>query len=220
MQLPKKFKEAIGDTIYDLQQYKHKLQKKQKHEEKKKKIKQMIYQRHKEKKESQISEAERQELDKQKEVRRQERIKQEQIIKDSMKPVNYKMDEKGRMLDEEGNIVNIKQQSVQTLQINKNKVKEQKVKEMFKIQRINIQNEKNQAFYDKNIGLQKKDQRKRHLGLNFIEEGTYLKRAENMRNQQNSQSGLSLQTNNRFKSGQLKHHDPIPDIEWWDIPFL
>jgi len=25
-----------------------------------------------------------------------------------MKPVNYKMDEKGRMLDEEGNIVNIK----------------------------------------------------------------------------------------------------------------
>jgi len=18
----------------------------------------------------------------------------------------------------------------------------------------------------------------------------------------------------------LKHHDPIPDIEWWDIPFL
>ena len=26
--------------------------------------------------------------------------------------------------------------------------------------------------------------------------------------------------NNRFKSGQLKHHDPIPEVEWWDIPYL
>ena len=94
---------------------------------------------------------------------------------------------------------------------------------MFKLQRVNQQQEKNEAFFDKSIlggktninqNMNKRNKRK-NMGLSFIEEGSFIKRAEQQRNNLNSSKQL-VPMNIKRSNIQAKHHEHIPDIEWWD----
>ena len=129
LSLPDKYKAALGDSIYSLQQYQQRQHKKQAYENKKKKIKELVIERHRQKKNSQLTHQEQKEKERERESRRQQRkqqsiLEQQKEQKERREAIYYKMDEKGRMLDGDNNIVNIKQQGVQTLVINRNKVKE------------------------------------------------------------------------------------------------
>ena len=158
----------------------------------------------------------------------------------------FLMDDQGRIMDEKGNIVQIKPQNISTLKININKDKEKKVKELLKIQKIDQTNAKitePTKFYDPNLDIVKKrrDQIKKR-SFNFAEQGSFLKNLDELRKRQNAKElGIDLNSTQLTKEDErglinldlmqikpnfLKHPiklkalDLIPDIEWWDAYFL
>ena len=132
----------MGNSIGELQKYKEKMKRKEEHQRKKEELRRKLYAEYKAKKLKEMDTEQReeyQEAERDKQAVREQRRKDDEEQK---KKVNYEMDEKGRIVDKDGKIMNLKQDNVQTLKINLNKVKEQKVKEMFKIQRANLIQEK------------------------------------------------------------------------------
>ncbi|KAF8397575.1 hypothetical protein HHK36_016495 [Tetracentron sinense] len=160
------------------------------------------------------------------------------------KPVKapvLRLDALGREVDEHGNVVNMpKLTNLSTLKVNINKQK----KEAFQILRpeLDVDPESNPHF-DASMGIDKtKLLRPKRMTFQFVEEGRWSKQAEIIKFK--SQFGEAQAKELKTKQAQLakakaeldinpnlievtervitkeKPKDPIPEIEWWDVPLL
>ncbi|XP_022012233.1 protein RDM16 isoform X2 [Helianthus annuus] len=152
-----------------------------------------------------------------------------------------RLDALGREVDEHGNVVNIpKANNLSTLKVNINKQK----KDAFQILKpeLEVDPEKNPHF-DPRMGIDKtKLLRPKKMTFQFVEEGKWAKEAEIIKLK--SQFGEAQAREFKAKQAQLakakaepdinpnlievaqrvstkeKPKDPIPDVEWWDVPLL
>ncbi|XP_058098985.1 protein RDM16 isoform X2 [Magnolia sinica] len=152
-----------------------------------------------------------------------------------------RLDALGREIDEHGNVINMpKLTNLSTLKVNINKQK----KEAFQILRpeLDADTESNPHF-DERMGVNKtKILRAKRMTFQFVEEGKWSKQAEIIRFK--SQFGEAQAKELKTKQAQLakakadldinpnlievservitkeKPKDPIPDVEWWDVPLL
>ncbi|KAG8380685.1 hypothetical protein BUALT_Bualt06G0041700 [Buddleja alternifolia] len=160
--------------------------------------------------------------------------------KPSRAPV-LRLDALGREIDEHGNVVNIpKVNSLSTLKVNINKQK----KEAFEILKpeLEVDPDKNPHF-DARMGIDKnKLLRPKRMTFQFVEEGKWSKDAEIVKLK--SHFGEAKAKELKAKQAQLakakaepdinpnlievgervftkeKPKESIPDVEWWDVPFL
>ncbi|CAD8148974.1 unnamed protein product [Paramecium octaurelia] len=147
--------------------------------------------------------------------------------------------EEGKLKDISGKIIRLNDQA-KSLKINQERQKLEKVQEMLKIQN-NLKDALNDKgrFLDKNVTIQSSNirrQKRKLLAFNFIENGN--KDAEQVqqgsiqienqgeekekvveKDTQNLTTTTS-QTNFKRVCVKMKHHDPIPNIEWWDMPLF
>ncbi|XP_059628208.1 protein RDM16-like isoform X2 [Cornus florida] len=153
-----------------------------------------------------------------------------------------RLDALGREIDEEGNVVNTtKVNTLSTLKVNINKQK----KEAFQILKpeLDVDPEKH-PHYDARMGIDKnKLLRPKRMSFQFVEEGKWAREAEIIKLK--SQFGEAQAKELKAKQAQLakakaepdinpnlievsvrvipakeKPKDPIPEIEWWDVPLL
>ncbi|XP_076948145.1 protein RDM16-like [Bidens hawaiensis] len=157
------------------------------------------------------------------------------------KPPVLRLDALGREIDEHGNLVNMqKLNNLSTLKVNINKQN----KDAFQILKpeLEVDPDKNPHF-DPRMGIDKtKLLRPKKMTFQFVEEGKWAKEAEIIKLK--SQFGEAQAREFRAKQAQLakakaepdinpnlievsvrvstkeKPKDPIPDVEWWDIPLL
>ncbi|CAA0836742.1 Pre-mRNA-splicing factor 3 [Striga hermonthica] len=160
--------------------------------------------------------------------------------KPSKAPV-LRLDALGREVDEHGNVVNVpKVNSLSTLKVNINKQK----KDAFQILKpeLDVDPDENPHF-DARMGIDKnKLLRPKKMTFQFVEEGKWSKEAEVIKLK--SQFGEAKAKELKAKQVQLakakaepdinpnlievgervitkeKQQEPIPDVEWWDVPFL
>ncbi|XP_039060185.1 protein RDM16-like isoform X2 [Hibiscus syriacus] len=150
-----------------------------------------------------------------------------------------RVDALGREIDEHGNIINVtKPSNLSTLKVNINKQK----KDAFQILKpeLEVDPEANPHF-DARMGIDKnKLLRPKRMTFQFVEEGKWSKDAEIIKLK--SQFGEAKAKELKAKQAQLakakadinpnlievseriitkeKLKDPIPEIEWWDLPIL
>ncbi|XVE99441.1 hypothetical protein REPUB_Repub03eG0198000 [Reevesia pubescens] len=150
-----------------------------------------------------------------------------------------RVDALGREVDEHGNIINVtKPSNLSTLKVNINKQK----KDAFQILKpeLEVDPESNPHF-DARMGIDKnKLLRPKRMTFQFVEEGKWSKDAEVIKLK--SQFGEAKAKELKAKQAQLakakadinpnlievseriitkeKPKDPIPEIEWWDLPIL
>ncbi|MBA0780720.1 hypothetical protein Gotri_004788, partial [Gossypium trilobum] len=149
-----------------------------------------------------------------------------------------RVDALGREIDEHGNIINAtKPSNLSTLKVNINKQK----KDSFQILKpeLEVDAESNPHF-DERMGINKdKLLRPKRMTFQFVEEGKWSKDAEIIKLK--SQFGEAKAKELKAKQAQLakakadinpnlievseritkeKLKDPIPEIEWWDLPIL
>ncbi|KAL7107866.1 hypothetical protein ACP275_06G081000 [Erythranthe tilingii] len=161
--------------------------------------------------------------------------------KPSKAPV-LRLDALGREVDEHGNLVNVpKVNSLSTLKVNINKQK----KEAFQILKpeLEVDPDKN-PYYDPRMGIDKvKLLRPKKMTFQFVDEGKWTRDAEIIKLK--SQFGEAKAKELKAKQAQLarakaepdmnpnlievgervmtakeKPKEPIPEVEWWDVPFL
>ncbi|KAA8534291.1 hypothetical protein F0562_031808 [Nyssa sinensis] len=152
-----------------------------------------------------------------------------------------RLDALGREIDEHGNVVNTtKVTNLSTLKVNINKQK----KDAFQILKpeLDVDPEQN-PFYDERMGINKnKLLRPKRMTFQFVEEGKWTRDAEIIKLK--SQFGEAQAKELKAKQAQLakakaepdinpnlievservitkeKPKEPIPEIEWWDVPLL
>ncbi|KAL0539283.1 hypothetical protein IC582_023479 [Cucumis melo] len=151
-----------------------------------------------------------------------------------------RLDALGREIDEQGNVVNItKPSNLSTLKVNINKQK----KDAFQILKpeLDVDPDSNPHF-DERMGINKtKLLRPKRMSFQFVEEGKWSKEAETLKLR--SKFGEAQAKERKEKQAQLakakaapdinpnlievservvkeKTKDPIPEIEWWDVPLL
>ncbi|XVF83418.1 hypothetical protein PTKIN_Ptkin16aG0484200 [Pterospermum kingtungense] len=150
-----------------------------------------------------------------------------------------RVDALGREIDEHGNVINVtKPSNLSTLKVNINKQK----KDAFQILKpeLEVDPESNPHF-DARMGIDKnKLLRPKRMTFQFVEEGKWSKDAEVIKLK--SQFGEAKAKELKAKQAQLakakadinpnlievaervitkeKPKDPIPEIEWWDLPIL
>uniref|UniRef100_A0A5B7B7U0 Putative U4/U6 small nuclear ribonucleoprotein Prp3 n=1 Tax=Davidia involucrata TaxID=16924 RepID=A0A5B7B7U0_DAVIN len=152
-----------------------------------------------------------------------------------------RLDALGREIDEHGNVVNTtKVNNLSTLKVNINKQK----KEAFQILKpeLDVDPETN-PHYDERMGIDKnKLLRPKRMNFQFVEEGKWTRDAEIIKLK--SQFGEAQAKELKAKQAQLakakaepdinpnlievserviskeKPKEPIPEIEWWDVPLL
>ncbi|CAH9097445.1 unnamed protein product [Cuscuta europaea] len=158
--------------------------------------------------------------------------------KPSKVPV-LRLDALGREVDEQGNVVNMPKPS-STLKVNINKKK----KDAFQILKPELEVDPDQnPHFDPNMGLNKtKILRPKRSSFLFVEEGKWSKDAETIKLK--SQFGEARAKELKAKQAQLakakaepdinpnlievsqrvmtheKQKEPIPEVEWWDVPIL
>ncbi|KAK4431170.1 protein RDM16 [Sesamum alatum] len=160
--------------------------------------------------------------------------------KPSKAPV-LRLDALGREIDEHGNVVNVpKVNSLSTLKVNINKQK----KDAFQILKPELEVDPDQnPHFDARMGIDKnKLLRPKRMTFQFVEEGKWSKDAEIIKLK--SQFGEAKAKELKAKQAQLakakaepdinpnlievgervitkeKPKESIPDVEWWDVPFL
>ena len=107
-------------------------------------------------------------------------------------PLKVFMDAQGRMIDEQGNIINMRQQK--ELKINEKSQKDSRTKDLERLMKFgksqsNAQLGQKRKFYDSGLDSQGpaaagRREKKKNAALNFVAEGTYIKRGEIMRRKQ------------------------------------
>ncbi|OAY38728.1 hypothetical protein MANES_10G038800v8 [Manihot esculenta] len=152
-----------------------------------------------------------------------------------------RIDALGREIDEHGNVVNVtKPSNLSTLKVNINKQK----KDAFQILKpeLEVDPESNPHF-DQSMGINKnKLLRPKRMSFQFVEEGKWSKEAEMMK----LKSQFGEERAKDMKARQALHakakaapdinpnlievsvrviikektKEPIPEIEWWDVPLL
>lgn len=152
-----------------------------------------------------------------------------------------RLDALGREVDEHGNVVNIpKLNNLSTLKVNINKQK----KDAFQILKPELEVDPDtHPHFDPRMGIDKmKLLRPKKMTFQFVEEGKWAKEAEIIKLK--SQFGEAQAREFKAKQAQLakakaepdinpnlievseriitkeKPKDPIPDVEWWDVPLL
>ncbi|EXB88506.1 hypothetical protein L484_017259 [Morus notabilis] len=152
-----------------------------------------------------------------------------------------RLDALGREIDEHGNVVNVtKPSNLSTLKVNINKQK----KEAFQIIKpdLDVDPESNPHF-DERMGVNKaKLLRPKRMSFQFVEEGKWTRDAEHIKLK--SKFGEAQAKEHKAKQAQLakakaapdinpnlievservitkeKPKEPIPEVEWWDVPLL
>ncbi|KAK9741455.1 hypothetical protein RND81_03G107300 [Saponaria officinalis] len=164
------------------------------------------------------------------------------VVQKPAKAPVLRLDALGREIDEHGNVVNIsKPSSLSTLKVNINKQK----KDAFQIEKpeLEVDPDKNPHF-DPRMGIDKnKLLRPKRQNFLFVEEGKWSKDAEIIKLK--SQFGEAQAKELKAKQAQLakakaepninpnlievserivtkekKEKEPIPEVEWWDVPLL
>ncbi|CAD8064217.1 unnamed protein product [Paramecium primaurelia] len=168
-----------------------------------------------------------------------------QIIKEPKQTIDKSLPqgiyetEEGKLKDISGKIIRLNDQA-KSLKINQERQKLDKIQEMLKIQN-NLKDALNDKgrFLDKNVTIQRsnlKRQKRKLLAFNFIENGNIDKEQvqqtsvqiqdeekDKVQVQEKEIQNLtttSVQTNFKRVCVKMKHHDPIPNIEWWDVPLF
>jgi len=151
------------------------------------------------------------------------------------------LDEFGRELDEEGNVVPMRAQTVSTLKVNINREKEAR---LHKILGLKKEGEEGRSWVDNSLKAVTRYERPKRKTFRFIDEGALVKQEKNIvKKIQEKALGIDKE---KEKKGKLEaekkkqeeeeqeakdmgvkkiepkamRREPIPDVEWWDMPFL
>uniref|UniRef100_A0A7S2AHT6 Uncharacterized protein n=1 Tax=Alexandrium andersonii TaxID=327968 RepID=A0A7S2AHT6_9DINO len=157
------------------------------------------------------------------------------------------LDEFGRELDEEGNVVPMKPTAVSTLKVNINREKEARLK---KILGLKQEGGDENSYFDPTLKAQMRFERQKRKTFRFIEEGTLVNKEKRMvKKMQEKALGVDSKEKEDKKKGKeekkkdekkdpaeedpgklepgvrkiepkVMRREPIPDVEWWDMPFL
>mmetsp|Transcript_33236 Transcript_33236/g.60214 ORF Transcript_33236/g.60214 Transcript_33236/m.60214 type:complete len:579 (+) Transcript_33236:69-1805(+) len=154
------------------------------------------------------------------------------------------LDEFGRELDEDGQVLPMKPQVVSTLKVNINREKEARLN---KILGLKKDSGGEQSFYDMSLKTKVSEagatDRRKRRGFRFIEEGDLVKREQKLvKKIQEKALGIDKKEEKKKKEEEQKkaeqkaeeekqepvkkiepkviRREPIPDVEWWDLPFL
>jgi len=153
------------------------------------------------------------------------------------------LDEFGRELDEEGNVVPMKPQVVSTLKVNINREKEARLKKILGLKKDGSGGEKD--YFDPTLKGSQRLERPKRKTFRFIEEGALVKKEqrlvkkiqekalgmdkekkEDKRKKEEKKDEKKEEEEKQAEMGVRKiepkilRREPIPDVEWWDMPFL
>jgi len=152
------------------------------------------------------------------------------------------LDEFGRELDEEGNVVPMKPQVVSTLKVNINREKEARLK---KILGLKKDGSGEASYFDTTLKSVSRTERPKRKTFRFIEEGALVKKEqrlvkkmqekalgmdrekkEDKRKKEEKKDEKKEEEEKQAEMGirkiepKIMRREPIPDVEWWDMPFL
>jgi len=149
------------------------------------------------------------------------------------------LDEFGRELDEEGNVVPMRPQTVSTLKVNINREKEARLK---KILGLKTDGEGEQSWHDNSLKVVTRFERQKRKTFRFVEEGQIVRQeARLVKKIQEKALGIDKDKEKKKEPEKKKpdpedeepkdigvkkiepkvlRREPIPDVEWWDMPFL
>jgi len=152
------------------------------------------------------------------------------------------LDEFGRELDEDGQVVPMKPQVVSTLKVNINREKEARLK---KILGLKKDGSSEQGFFDTSLKTKVHEgtERRKRRSFRFIDEGDLVRKEQKLvKKIQEKALGIDKKEENKKKEEEKKkeekkaeeekqepvkkiepkvvRREPIPDVEWWDLPFL
>ncbi|CAE7440971.1 RDM16 [Symbiodinium natans] len=153
------------------------------------------------------------------------------------------LDEFGRELDEDGQVVPMKPQVVSTLKVNINREKEARLKKILGLKKDGAGGES--SYFDSTLKVKERFERQKRRNFRFIEEGELVKKEQKMiKKVQEKALGLDKKDDKKKKEEEQKkqekkkeeeeekeqpvkkiepkvmRREPIPDVEWWDAPFL
>jgi U4/U6 small nuclear ribonucleoprotein PRP3 len=152
------------------------------------------------------------------------------------------LDEFGRELDDEGNVVPMRPQVVSTLKVNINREKEAR---LHKILGLKKEGGTEQSFHDSSLKAVTRYERQKRKTFRFVEEGSLVKKEQRMVKKL-QEKALGIDKEKEAKKGKKEEEkkvqqqveeepkdvgikkiepkvlrrEPIPDVEWWDMPFL
>jgi len=151
------------------------------------------------------------------------------------------LDEFGRELDEEGVVVPMKPQVVSTLKVNINREKEARLKKILGLKKDGGE----QSFFDPTLKVTDRSERQKRRAFRFVEEGELVKKEQKLvKKIQEKALGIDKKDDKKKKEDEAKkkeeskeedekkvepvkkiepkvmRREPIPDVEWWDMPFL
>jgi len=145
-------------------------------------------------------------------------------------PRPLRLDAEGREIDEQGRVISSGRiPVVATLAINKRVQRES----LFKLETPTIETDPTKnRYFDPRMPTPKLNRPRR--GFNFVEAGTYVKKAQRMRTklakellessvgEEGDVSGLSEKSLILKEAEDIIHkeEEPVPDVEWWDAPLL
>lgn len=150
------------------------------------------------------------------------------------------LDEFGRELDEEGTVVPMKPQVVSTLKVNINREKDARLK---KILGLKKEGGTDKDWFDASLKVTQRTERPRRKQFRFIEEGALVKKEKRLVQKiQEKALGMDKEKEEKTKKKEpekkkveeeepkdlgikkiepkILRKEPIPDVEWWDTPFL
>merc|ERR1719356_2222506 len=149
------------------------------------------------------------------------------------------LDEFGRELDDDGNVVPMKPQVVSTLKVNINREKEARLK---KILGLKKEGGSEKDFFDPTLKVQQRFERQKRKTFRFIDEGALVQREQRLvKKMQEKVLGVDKKEDKKKKEEKkeekkkeeaepepvikkiepkILRREPIPDVEWWDMPFL
>merc|ERR1740121_3352499 len=154
------------------------------------------------------------------------------------------LDEFGRELDEEGNVVPMRPQVVSTLKVNINREKEARLKKILGLKKDGT-GEAN--YFDSTLRTSQKFERTKRKTFRFLEEGALVKKEQRLvKKIQEKALGMDREKEQQKKKTQqeekkqekkdeeekqaemgvrkiepkIMRREPIPEVEWWDMPFL
>merc|ERR1740121_1425191 len=154
------------------------------------------------------------------------------------------LDEFGRELDEEGNVVPMRPQVVSTLKVNINREKEARLKKILGLKKDGT-GEAN--YFDSTLRTSQKFERTKRKTFRFLEEGALVKKEQRLvKKIQEKALGMDREKEQQKKKTQqeqkkddkkeeeekqaeagirkiepkILRKEPIPEVEWWDMPFL
>ena len=139
---------------------------------------------------------------------------------------DMQIDEKGRIVNKNGQLVTF-EQTTASLKINQKREAEIKNRKSILKQKNYLKtHQRTNDLYQSIIPENEKRRiKKKNVAFSFIEKGTYEKAGEENRKKQITRAleRQSFSGNiSSFLSKTLRNNneEPIPDTEWWDIPFL